>query len=374
MFDPPTCRQRTAGAPPVSPTSRVGRPSESCTARRDNVYTTMSGDKAATTLPVLACHPGSLNAFALKLKPSDDIRSLQARAARKLAIPGDGSDISVQYLWCDVYYSLEDDEDWEVFLDRHSSSAEVPLLLSSPHIPTSNPSIASVSSLPSSGGSRSQQAQHDGASVYSSQSYGRGRDHDIRQGTSMHLLSSSTSSSRQNGTPSISSARSQDTQDTVGAKSKRTKSLAPSVPDYKIKFEEFHNQLGVRTFIGSIGPVENVRMMMKAGHRACYMSRAFAQQHNFIPKDAAPGFYGFSGITNLGTWPIKVGKKTVEQQVMLVENSYFPIVLGRSFMERRGVRTDPLDPTSVVFMDTGEIVPTDLVIVKDANGEVVPIS
>jgi len=87
------------------------------------------------------------------------------------------------------------------------------------------------------------------------------------------------------------------------------------------------------------------------------MSRAFAQQHGFIPKDAAPGFYGFSGITNLGTWPIKVsphlarprlrtrtpwralkvvrlavyqvGRKTVEQQVMLVENSYFPIILGR---------------------------------------------
>ena len=37
---------------------------------------------------------------------------------------------------------------------------------------------------------------------------------------------------------------------------------------------------------------------MKHGHRQCYMSRAFAQQHNFIPKDAAPGFYGFSGITN----------------------------------------------------------------------------
>lgn len=47
-------------------------------------------------------------------------------------------------------------------------------------------------------------------------------------------------------------------------------------------------------------------VQMKSGHRACYMSRAFAQQHNFIPKDAAPGFYGFSGITNLGTWPIKV--------------------------------------------------------------------
>lgn len=47
---------------------------------------------------------------------------------------------------------------------------------------------------------------------------------------------------------------------------------------------------------------------------------------------------------------------------------------SRSFMERRGVRTDPLDQTSVVFMDTGEVIATDLVIVKDAKGEVVPIS
>lgn len=50
---------------------------------------------------------------------------------------------------------------------------------------------------------------------------------------------------------------------------------------------------------------------MKSGHRACYMSRAFAQQNNFIPKDAAPGFYGFSGITNLGTWPITVRRITL---------------------------------------------------------------
>ncbi|ORY37832.1 hypothetical protein BCR35DRAFT_285693 [Leucosporidium creatinivorum] len=323
------------------------------------------------TSPVLACHPGSLNAFALKLKSSDTVKSIQTRAARKLAIPGDGADISLQYLWCDVYYSLEDEEDWEVFLDRHSSSAEVTVLLTSPSIPTSNPSIASLSSLPPSSTSSNPQ---DASSIYSSASYGRGKTHDVRQGTSMHLLSASGSVK---GPASIRSGRTNGTvmTDEEGGKSKRTaKSLAPSVPEHKIKFEEFHNQLGVRTFIGSIGPVENVRMMMKAGHRACYMSRAFAQQHNFIPKDAAPGFYGFSGITNLGTWPIKVGKKTVEQQVMLVENSYFPIILGRSFMERRGVRTDPLDQTSVVFMDTGEVVPTDLVIVKDAHGEVVPIS
>ena len=50
------------------------------------------------------------------------------------------------------------------------------------------------------------------------------------------------------------------------------------------------------------------------------------------------------------------------------------VCLVRSFMERRGVRTDPLDQTSVVFMDTNEAIPTDLVIVKDKQGRVVPIS
>ena len=124
---------------------------------------------------------------------------------------------------------------------------------------------------------------------------------------------------------------------------------------------------------------------MKSGHRQCYMSRAFAQQHNFIPKDAAPGFYGFSGITNLGSWPIKVGGKTVEQQVMLVEQAYFPVVLGRSFMEKRQVKFDPLDETSVFLGDTQESIPIDVctagwmisrtqvVVVKTADGGVVPI-
>ena len=39
---------------------------------------------------------------------TDSLGSIQSRAARKLAIPGDGSDISLQYLYCDVYYTLED--------------------------------------------------------------------------------------------------------------------------------------------------------------------------------------------------------------------------------------------------------------------------
>ncbi|GAA5982403.1 hypothetical protein JCM11641_006972 [Rhodosporidiobolus odoratus] len=352
--------------------------------------------------PILSCHPGSLNSFALHLRPTDTIHTVLQRAARKLAIPhhsvtanGNGAEadkeqgaaaeeIEMKYLWCDVFYTLDDDDDFEVFLSRHKNSPEVTLLLSSPSIPTKNPSIASVSSLPpssafSSSGSFHHRAENDASSVCSAQSYlyGRSEIKDTRK-TSLHLVNPSlggggTSEFGGGGREgSVRSGRSG-----KSTKSKRTitgKSIAPSVPEHKIKFEEFHNQLGVRTFIGSIGPIENVRMMMKSGHRACYMSRAFAQEHNFIPKDAAPGFYGFSGITNLGVWPIKVGSKTVEQQVMLVENSYFPVILGRSFMERRGVRTDPLDQTSVVFMDTNESISTDLVIVKDKDGKVVPIS
>ena len=66
---------------------------------------------------------------------------------------------------------------------------------------------------------------------------------------------------------------------------------------------------------------------------------------------------------------------------MLVEQAFFPVVLGRSFMEKRQVRFDPLDQTAVLFQvrptstssrltvqDTGEYVPTDVVVVKDTNG------
>jgi len=83
--------------------------------------------------PVLSCHPGSLNSFALKLKctpnrldlpplsfrlisrsicktASETLESLKERMARKLALPpGEASELELKYLWCDVYYSLEDE-------------------------------------------------------------------------------------------------------------------------------------------------------------------------------------------------------------------------------------------------------------------------
>lgn len=37
-------------------------------------------------------------------------------------------------------------------------------------------------------------------------------------------------------------------------------------------------------------------MLLKNGYRHVYMSRKFALKHGFIPLDAAPGHYGYSGL------------------------------------------------------------------------------
>ena len=42
-------------------------------------------------------------------------------------------------------------------------------------------------------------------------------------------------------------------------------------------------------------------------------------------------------------------------------------------MEKRGVRTDPLDMTSVIFMDNGERADVEVVVVRDEHGNPVPI-
>lgn len=87
------------------------------------------------------------------------------------------------------------------------------------------------------------------------------------------------------------------------------------VPKFKKEFLKFHNENGVKTIIGSIGPVKDgecplnfgyrktslhvvalVRMLLKNGYRHVYISRSFAKKHNFIPKDAAPGLYGYEGL------------------------------------------------------------------------------
>jgi len=115
-------------------------------------------------------------------------------------------------------------------------------------------------------------------------------------------------------------------------------------------------------------------MLLRKGHRHVYLSRNFAQQHGFVPKDTAPGHYGYSGLVQIGKWPITLGKTTTTHDVYLSEEAHFDVILGRSFMETRGIKLDALDSTSVVCMDTGEKVDCDLVVIKDWRGEVVTIT
>lgn len=141
-------------------------------------------------------------------------------------------------------------------------------------------------------------------------------------------------------------------------------------------------------------------MLLKNGYRHVYISRVFAKKHGFIPDDAMPGFYGYTGLisigafttdsnilrsrgkngsfTNLlgilGEWPITLGSTTTRHQVYLSEETHFDVVLGRSFTEKRSVKTDLVDLTSVICMDTGEKVDCDVVILRDGKGEYVTVT
>jgi len=55
--------------------------------------------------------------------------------------------------------------------------------------------------------------------------------------------------------------------------------------------------------MGSIGPVGNVRMLLKNGYRHIYMSRKFVVRHGFVPKDASLGYHGYGGFVKYVSYP-----------------------------------------------------------------------
>jgi hypothetical protein len=144
-----------------------------------------------------------------------------------------------------------------------------------------------------------------------------------------------------------------------------------------------------------------VRMLLKSGYRHVYISRKFAMKHGFIPADAAPGHYGYGGLVNIGTWPITLtpssafasshpptpitdrkgpelhtstGPKPTQIAVYLSEEPHFDVVLGRSFFEKRSIKTSATDMTDVVCLDTGERVECELVVLRDGKGEIVSVT
>lgn len=80
-------------------------------------------------------------------------------------------------------------------------------------------------------------------------------------------------------------------------------------------------------------------------------------------EDATPGPGNTSAVS-----------RTVAVQVYLSEEPHFDVVLGRSFFEKRQIRTTAVDPTDVVCLDTGEKIECELVILKDGRGEIVTVT
>ncbi|KAK4685688.1 hypothetical protein P7C73_g4457, partial [Tremellales sp. Uapishka_1] len=143
---------------------------------------------------------------------------------------------------------------------------------------------------------------------------------------------------------------------------------------HKRAWLEFQNNQGVRTVMGKVGNVDNVRMLLKAGYRHVYVSRSFAIANKLVPAKYHMGGSGYAGLKTLGNVSITVGGKTASHPAFINEESHFDVVLGRSWIEKMGVKTDPLDQTALTYMDSGEAIPCDLVVLKDAEGNVIYIT
>ena len=176
-----------------------------------------------------------------------------------------------------------------------------------------------------------------------------------------HQASTSTAEDRPPRARSVHSARTE--QSTRSGKTAGAKENGE--PSFRKAFDKFHSENGVRTLTGSIGPVGNVRMLLKNGYRHVYMSRKFAVKNGFVPKDASLGYYGYGGLVkyvpaslkdtitliqrnSIGSWPIRLyilndqGERelssvSTSHTVYLSEENHFDVVLGRSFVEKRQV-------------------------------------
>ncbi|KAK0546788.1 hypothetical protein OC846_002070 [Tilletia horrida] len=352
-------------------------------------------------MTILNVHAGSLPSFSLRLKQNEDLPSLRQRVAKKIRLQlEDGIPMVLRYRSKQNLYSLEDQDDLDIFHERLANAPEAHLYVESPEIPTNGspqfhddhadgPNLPHLddSTLVARSAARGKTGavsihRVQPAPVTSLDEFteaggvsGGGRDSILypppREAAPMPGYSKPKvpEPNHHSDATSVHTSKTGRSGKTAGAAS-----ATGSVPQHKIAFQEFHAQLGVRLLKGSIGPVQDVPMMLKSGYRHVYVSRNFALTHGFIPKDTTPGTYGFNGITNLGKWPIQIGSKAVSLTVMLAEDSYFPVTLGRSFMEKRGVRTDPIDMTAVTFMDNGERADVEVVVVRDEKGEPVNIS
>lgn len=357
-------------------------------------------------------HAGQHPSFSLRVKDDETLLGLKERAASKLHIElKELESFVLKYSYHNELYQLDDQEDLDIFFERVRGGVEAEVYVESPSITSkaapetataagAAPALAAPAvPAPSVAGASflTQQPQPNVPVLNETTLVTRTPARGTGSAVSIHRVPPPTVPSVdeyleaggvsgggrdsilypppvQPVVPGLKPMTAPPFNDTATVRTKKTtRTTTSTTPSHKIAFEEFHAQRGVRLLKGSLGPVSNVPMMLKEGYRHVYVSRSFALDHGFIPRDTTPGTYGYNGITNLGKWPVQVGSKAVSCTVMLAEDSFFPVILGRSFMEKRGVRTDPIDMTSVVFMDNGERADVEVVVVRDEFGQPVSI-
>ncbi|KAI0062329.1 hypothetical protein BV25DRAFT_1900034 [Artomyces pyxidatus] len=287
----------------------------------------------SSTHPVISVHTPSSSFAVVHSVADESLTTLFDKLSRKPNTDYHGQRVGagwLKYEWNNSVWNLDDDADYTIFIWRQSSSTDTPesttIYLRDPSQPLPSPSS------------------------YRNQSF--------------YLFRHPGSPGSHHSHHDASSARSK----------KKAKPENGGIPKFKKEFDEFHTSNGVRTVMGSIGPVDNVRMLLKTGYRHVYISRKFAMRHGFIPSDAAPGHYGYGGLVNIGKWPVTVGRTKTVFNVYLSEESHFDVVLGRAFWEKRQIKTNPVDSTDLICLDTNEKLDCELVILKDGKGEIVTVT
>ena len=86
------------------------------------------------------------------------------------------------------------------------------------------------------------------------------------------------------------------------------------------------------------------------------------------------GSAGYTGLKTLGNVPITVGSRTASHPALINEEQHFDVVLGRQWLEKMAVKIDNLDPTVLTYMDSGESIPVDIVVLKDEQGNIITVT
>lgn len=195
-----------------------------------------------------------------------------------------------------------------------------------------------------------------------------GTDKDAHGHTHQMLAPALTGEGGKNGrAPSVMSA--------VSRKSRYgDNSAEPLWETKKRAWLEFHNGTGVRTVMGKVGKIDNVRMLLKPGYKGVYVSRSFAIKAQLVDRKYSMGSSGYTGLQNLGQVAITVAGRTAHHSAMMSEEAHFDVVLGRQWVERMNVKIDPNDQTILTYMDTGDAIPCDIVVLKDEQGNKIHIT